>query len=316
MPQVTLLDGTTLNRRHVLPDGAQLAYEVLGSLHVGSPTPIVLICGASNVAGDWERLSRVLSQRRPVLVYDHRGIGNSTYSTAQKNDIITIESLARDLVDLIKGLRWSEIILCGFSMGGVIAQQLLLLPFHPTRPSPLPFRVSHVILSGTMAQPIVVSPAMMKPRPAGPLTSQQKQELVREGVEASFDPEWVSDPKNKERLEWFIRRMVVQRPARTILSQHKAITKIEFADLHKYFPSIPVLVIHGSEDQIVPLTEGQELLKRIPWARMVQVGDKPGQIPSGKFGHHWWEYFEASVWVDAIEVFLANGGRGGLQARL
>lgn len=94
------------------------------------------------------------------------------------------------------------------------------------------------------------------------------------------------------------------------MSQHRAITKVNFGDLHKYFPPIPVLIIHGTVDQIVPLNEGQFILKKIPWARMVQIGDKPGQIPSGKFGHHWWEYFNVKIWEDAIEKFVTEGGQG------
>lgn len=62
---MTLLDGVTLTRRHVLPDGAQLAFEVLGSVHVGCPTPIVLVGGMSNVGGDWQRLSTALARSRP-----------------------------------------------------------------------------------------------------------------------------------------------------------------------------------------------------------------------------------------------------------
>lgn len=40
---------------------------------------------------------------------------------------------------------------------------------------------------------------------------------------------------------------------------------------------------------------------------MVSVGDKKGQIPNEDFGHHWYEYFDVGVWVDAIEVFLGEG---------
>lgn len=48
-----------------LPDGARLAYEVLGSEHLQSRRPLVLIGGASNLRGDWDRLSVALSRARP-----------------------------------------------------------------------------------------------------------------------------------------------------------------------------------------------------------------------------------------------------------
>ncbi|THH27429.1 hypothetical protein EUX98_g6763 [Antrodiella citrinella] len=309
----TLLDGIALTQRHVLPDGAQLAYDVLGSVHFGCPTPIVLIGGLSNVAGDWERLSTVLAQKRPVLVYDHRGIGKSTYSTAQRTDVITIESMARDLVDLIKALEWPEVILCGFSMGGVIAQKLVLLPSHPSQPTPLPFKVTHVLLTGTTVNPLQAS-FLLKTRPADELSDAQKLDLVRKGVELSFDHEWVKN--NKPRLEWFVKRMVVGRPARTLAKQGDAMSSFDFGDSHKHFPSIPVLVIHGIVDRMVPLKEGQIIVDRISSAQFVQFGDSAGQIPHGTFGHHWWEYFDVQVWQDVVEVFAAQGPSGVAKARL
>lgn len=99
---------------------------------------------------------------------------------------------------------------------GVVAQQLVLLPFHPMNPVSLPFRVTHVLLTGTMVAPLNSPPTAIKPRPEGSLTSEQKLALVREGVELSFDPVWIGDVKNKERLEWFVKRMAVDRPARTV----------------------------------------------------------------------------------------------------
>lgn len=52
-----------------------------------------------------------------VLIYDHRGIGNSTLTSAKDEDI-TIELMARDLLLLLENLKWKEVVICGFSMGG------------------------------------------------------------------------------------------------------------------------------------------------------------------------------------------------------
>lgn len=51
-----------------LPDGAQLAYNVHGSDHIGHTKPIVLICGMSAIRGDWERLSTALAKHRPGML--------------------------------------------------------------------------------------------------------------------------------------------------------------------------------------------------------------------------------------------------------
>lgn len=48
-----------------LADGAKLAYEVLGTKHIGKSQPIVLIGGMSSRRGDWERLALSLEKDRP-----------------------------------------------------------------------------------------------------------------------------------------------------------------------------------------------------------------------------------------------------------
>ena len=53
-----------------------------------------------------------------VLIYDHRGIGNSSLSPGGDEEI-SIEVLARDLLALLVHLNWKEVALCGYSMGGM-----------------------------------------------------------------------------------------------------------------------------------------------------------------------------------------------------
>ena len=119
-----------------LSDGAKLAYEVLGSCHLERSQPIVLICGMSSTRVDFERLTQCLIKSHPgltpftyyfsdlltcvllVLIYDHRGIGNSSLSTVG-NEEISIESLALDLLVLLVHLKWKAVALCGYSMGGM-----------------------------------------------------------------------------------------------------------------------------------------------------------------------------------------------------
>ncbi len=49
----------------LLPDGAVLAFEVLGSHHLGHHRPLVLVCGMGSIRTDWERLSTRLAEKRP-----------------------------------------------------------------------------------------------------------------------------------------------------------------------------------------------------------------------------------------------------------
>jgi pimeloyl-ACP methyl ester carboxylesterase len=84
--------------------------------------------------------------------------------------------------------------------------------------------------------------------------------------------------------------------------------QLEFGGLHaKLPPDTQVLSIHGKLDQVVPFSSGQEILRLIPHAQVVETGDRPGQIPDYQFGHHWWEYFDIQIWQDVIDRFLGEG---------
>lgn len=52
-----------------------------------------------------------------VLIYDHRGIGESTFVNV-KGDKTTIESMARDSLALLIHVGWHRLALCGSSIGG------------------------------------------------------------------------------------------------------------------------------------------------------------------------------------------------------
>lgn len=204
-----------------LPDGATLAYELYGSFHLGVKTPVVLICGMSALRHDFDRLSRGLAQTRPVLIYDHRGMGHSTLAG---NENITIEMLARDLLFLLDTLGWKEISICGYSMGGVVAQQLLVLPYHPTRPTPLPFRTTHLFLVGTrsVVQDVGIG---YKPAPPGkPRTLTEKKAVARRVVEVTFDSKWVAE--NGPRLDLICNTVfdsISRRPGEVIAKQGIAV---------------------------------------------------------------------------------------------
>ncbi|KAG5722141.1 putative aminoacrylate hydrolase RutD [Termitomyces sp. T112] len=292
-----------------LADGAKIAYEILGTQHLGSRQPLVLIGGMSSRRNDWERLANSLSRVRPILLYDHRGMGDSKL-TLEKHEKITIESLARDLLALLTHLQWKDLSLCGFSMGGVISQQLLFLPHHPTRSVNLPFRVTHVLLAGTLCSTLKDPRYGLRINKNVPDSLDDKREMARGTLESTFDPAWLANPENFERFQWWLERMISGgRPTSVIVKQARALKTLNFEGYHdKLSRNIQFLIIHGELDEVVPFYCGQEILRRIPWARLVEIGNHPGQVENYGFGHHWFEYFDIRVWHDVVETFLANPG--------
>ncbi|KJA27076.1 hypothetical protein HYPSUDRAFT_35623 [Hypholoma sublateritium FD-334 SS-4] len=292
-----------------LPDGAKLAYEILGAYHLAMrTTPIVLVCGMSSVRIDYERLAASLVKTRPVLLYDHRGMGDSMLVPTEDEDL-TIELLARDLVALLTYLEWKEVAVVGYSMGGVIAQQMLLLRHHPHTPTTLPFRVTHLFLAGTRS--VVVRTAglpVAPPPPSGIRITEEKITTVRRVLGSLVDPTWIE--ANGPRFDVLFRRAInptIKRSPMLIAKQGAALQKFDFVNLiHKLPQDIQIMVIHGHLDQVIPFHCGEEILNYIPQARLVETGTVPGQVPSLDFGHFWYEYFDIQVWHDVINNFM-NG---------
>ncbi|EAU88766.2 hypothetical protein CC1G_01139 [Coprinopsis cinerea okayama7 len=273
----------------------------------------------SMLRGDWQRLVDCLAPIRPVLIFDHRGMGDSSFST-EGNEAVTLESMAKDLLELVASFGWKEVAICGYSMGGAITQQLLFLPFHPTNPTPLPFRVTHAFLTATLCEK-QNNPSfgrqfkeMPPPKNGVKRTFEEKRELARPTTEMTFDPAWIAN--NPERFEWWLDQMTFGRPVRTILMQARTLGRINFDRFHERIPrETRILVLHGRLDQVLPYAASREVLRRIPWAKDLEVGDKPGQVPNLEFGHQWFEYFDINVWRDVFEVFM-NDPPAGPQARL
>ncbi|KAJ6518938.1 Alpha/Beta hydrolase protein [Mycena sanguinolenta] len=290
----------------VLADQATISYDVLGAHLIGQALPLVLVSGMSATKGDWRALAPCLAQARPVLVYDHRGIGDSTYSSRYGTDEITMESLARDLMSLITHLRWTEVAICGFSMGGVVAQNLLVLPYMQTHPTPLPFRVTHVILAGTRSVVLRDPQHGLQIRPTNvPRTPAERMEIIRRTLQSTFDPSWLRS--NSARFEYIMHDTIHgrPRPPATIEKQRKALQQFDFEDLLPNISrNVRVLVIHGQQDQVIPFRCVEDMLQRIPGARLVELGNQPGQVPSLAFGHHWFEYFDLGVWYNVIDMHL------------
>jgi pimeloyl-ACP methyl ester carboxylesterase len=88
----------------------------------GQGPPVLFIQGVGVVGEAWRPQVDVLSKSFRTLIFDHRGIGQSSRCTGA----ITIETMAEDARALLDEVGWDAAHVVGHSMGGVIAQQLAL----------------------------------------------------------------------------------------------------------------------------------------------------------------------------------------------
>lgn len=112
-------------------NGIQTYYEIHGRGRT-----LVLISGMAYGLWEWHRMLPGLADHFQVIVYDNRGAGQ----TDKPPGPYTAAMMAADLAGLLDGLEIKETAVLGHSLGGFIAQQLLL-----DRPD----LVSHLILAGT-----------------------------------------------------------------------------------------------------------------------------------------------------------------------
>jgi pimeloyl-ACP methyl ester carboxylesterase len=113
-------DATTLETAptsYAEGNGIRFAYRQLGP---STGTPVVLLQHFSGNMDAWDpAVVNALAADRPVIVFDNAGVGRSTGQTPDN-----IAAMARDAVTFINLLGLTEVDLLGFSLGGLIAQQI------------------------------------------------------------------------------------------------------------------------------------------------------------------------------------------------
>jgi len=122
-------------------DGRQVYYERHGDFEAPGAQPLLLINGMAGSCSGWLPLQvPAFSKARPVLIFDHRGVGQST----DPGGPFSVADLARDTFALLDALEVPSAALLGTFMGGMIAQEMAIAA---------PDRVERLVLVGTYARP-------------------------------------------------------------------------------------------------------------------------------------------------------------------
>lgn len=99
---------------YTLNDGDKIYYEDKGH---GKNT-LIMMHGWTSSHNIYEKPTETLKEYARCIIYDHRGHGKSKNVNNKNPDM---ETLARDLNELIQGLALSDITLLGWSMGAGVA---------------------------------------------------------------------------------------------------------------------------------------------------------------------------------------------------
>src|ERR1700738_5459516 len=131
MPQVDLAATAPTQFQDI--GGVRLAYRHFGK--EGAP-PVVCFQHFTGTINNFDPIhTNRLAQDRPVILVDYRGVGRSGGEMPNP-----MPPMAADIIAFVKALGLKEIDLFGFSIGGMVAQQVAL---------DAPELVRRILLAGT-----------------------------------------------------------------------------------------------------------------------------------------------------------------------
>jgi 3-oxoadipate enol-lactonase len=243
--------------------GLELNYE-----RAGEGEPLLLIQGMSANHMAWGRPFReLLEERFEVVVFDNRGMGLSSRVAEQ----FSVAEMAGDTAGLLDALEIESAHVMGISMGGMVAQELALA--HPERLRSLAIGCSYCGGEGS---------ALMGPADFQGLVAAMgsgNQDLVLEAMyELNLSPGFRAEPSRF--AEFAEMATALPSPRETIALQLQAIVA---HDTNSRLPELrlPTLVIHGTEDRVLPYVNGKLIASLIPSSKL-EIYDGVGHM-------FWWE---------------------------
>jgi 3-oxoadipate enol-lactonase len=221
----------------------------------GSGPPLLLIMGMSGTALHWgEPFLEDLRRDFDVIAYDHRGVGEST----RLEGPLTIPQLADDAANLLAALELDSAHVMGISMGGMIAQELVLRN---------PDAVRTLTLGCTYCggpDSSLTTPEVMG-RLAAAMQSGDRALALRTGWEINMSSRTVDDADSYRRFLDAAEQYAVAVPV--IMAQLQAIAVHDTSDRLGEITT-PTLVVHGTDDLLLPVRNGEVIAGKIPGARL------------------------------------------------
>jgi 3-oxoadipate enol-lactonase len=219
----------------------------------GAGPPLLLIMGLSGTALSWgEPFLAQLRQDFDVIAYDHRGIGASSHLDGP----ITIREMAADAAGLLEALELDSAHVLGISMGGMIAQELALA--HPERVRTLTLGCTYCGGPGS-----VRAAEEVWARVIGAGRSGDRELVLRTMWEINVSAEFAADETERQA---FVERALGRRVAVEVIEQQARAAAAHDTSSRLGEIELPTLVIHGTEDQMIPVSNGHMIAQLIPGA--------------------------------------------------
>jgi pimeloyl-ACP methyl ester carboxylesterase len=245
--------------RTVTAGGVTYAYRELGPK---GGVPVIFFVHLAGTLDNWDpRIVDPIAQSRHVIAFDNRGVGASTGKVPD-----TVEAMADDAYTFIKALGYSKVDIFSFSLGGFVAQALVVK--HPDL-------VRKLVLTGTGPK---------GGKDIDKVAGTTYLDILRATLTRSDPKEFLFFNRNatgKPAARAFVNRLeerTVDRDAKIKLkafrTQLKAIKKWGRSapdDLSTI--TQPTLIANGDNDRMVPSVLSEDLHRRIQGSELIIYPD-------------------------------------------
>lgn len=253
-----------------------------------SDEPLLLIMGATAQGIYWTRdfIDRLTDRGRFVIRFDNRDVGQSSCFDFSRSPY-TLDDMALDAVGVLDAYGLATAHVAGASMGGMILQMLTLN--HRSR-----IRTATIIMSTPVAgggeQPSLSAADLPGPDPVWMEQMMALQFQPAESREAKIQKRIQNfavlagsiEPFDEERQRDIAEREVDRAIDFDAMNNHAmAVGMSEPADRRPLLAAIdvPTLVIHGTEDPILPYSHGVALAEAIPGAELMTLDRAGHEMP-------------------------------------
>jgi 3-oxoadipate enol-lactonase len=232
-------------------NGIHLAFE-----RHGKGTPLVLLHGFPLDHHLWDEVVPLLEDRFDVILPDLRGFGDSTTVDSP----YSMDDYASDIAGLLDQIDIQKAAIVGHSMGGYVA--LAFARLYPERVSGLGLVSSQL-------------PADAPERKEGRYKSAADVSANGIGsVVETMTPKFTS----AEKLQALARASMERQPPAGYIGALKAMAERMDSTALLSSLKVPVVVIHGDTDALIPIDRAREVKATLPEAHLIEIPGA-GHIP-------------------------------------
>jgi pimeloyl-ACP methyl ester carboxylesterase len=254
---------TTAPTQFLEANGLRYAYRRFGN---SSGRPLLFLQHFTGTLDNWDpAVTDPLASGREVILFDNAGIGRSTGDVPT-----TMAEMAKHVFAFLDGLRLASCDVLGFSLGGVLAQQM-------AQDRPSIFR--RLILVGTAPRGGEDIMHLEKPSLA-----KRIQDPTNRGYDVLKKIFFTSSPTSQAAGQAFIGRLMQRKDDRdppagpnvgsaqlAAFREWERFTGERFADLEGI--RHPTLVVQGFDDEMIPVRNSYWLAENLPNAVLLVYPD-------------------------------------------